>query len=102
MTRGDLVQYLFVKGDRSEHHYGIVEKCGHKTMTIRWEGGSVGRVKRGMFDIRPIADPEIRKRVRANLSRIATARSMGPMTGDQKAIAANAGNAQDAAGEETT
>lgn len=38
----------------------------------------------------------------ARCSRIATARSMGPMTGDQKAIAANAGNAQDAAGEETT
>jgi hypothetical protein len=68
MNRGDLVQAWWAAGrNDSGWFYGVVEKCGPKTMTIRWESGLRQRLRRGVHDIRPISDPEIRAEMRKKL-----------------------------------
>jgi hypothetical protein len=69
MSRGDLVQAWWAAGRDSGWFYGIVEKCGQKTMTIRWESGLRQRLRRGEHDIRPISDPEIRAEMRKKLAK---------------------------------
>ncbi len=49
--------------------YGVVEKCGPKTMTIRWESGLRNRVAIDRPDIKVIKDEEMRADARKNLSR---------------------------------
>lgn len=68
MTRGDLVQHFWSDGrSNAGWVYGIVEKCGHKTMTVRWESGVRNRIRRGSGTIELIRDAEIRAEVRAKL-----------------------------------
>ena len=69
MSCGDLVQFWWaVDRDGSRWTYGIVEVCGPKLVTIRWESGLRQCLRRGAHDIQPIA-PAMAAEMREKLGR---------------------------------
>lgn len=69
-ARGELVMYWFDTGAFGcQWLYGVVEKSGQKTITIRWESGLRNRVYHGRHDIRRIDDDEMRDDAQKKLAR---------------------------------
>ena len=70
MKRNDLVYYMFdTRAFGPSPLYGIVEKAGEKTATIRWASGMRNRVAQDRDDIHPITDPEMMEDARRKMSR---------------------------------
>lgn len=88
MNRDDLVQTMFDTGAMgAQFLFGVVEKSGPKTMTIRWESGIRNRVPQGRSDVTLIQDLELQAEARKKLGtarealcrRVALAAIVGPV-----------------------
>lgn len=60
IVKGQFVKYLFDTGARGlAYIYGIVEKAGPKTFTVRWPSGIHNRVRQGDRDVTLLTEPEL-------------------------------------------